>query len=138
MRLLCQWGIPAKTAELLDCTQPIHRQKVNAAITTRVTKLLGVLILLAAVPSSPPAALLDPRSAKGPAEFTACFADAQGRNGQAWAFMPAEHGGTFTDSGAYGAPASYWLKVRSIGASTRLRISAGAPSSVIRAVEQCR
>jgi len=103
-----------------------------------VDELLVVFILLAASASDLPTALVEKRSAKQPTDFSVCFVDAQVRSGRAWAFMPSEHGGTFTDSGSYGAPASYWLNVRSIGASTRLRVSAGAPSSVISAVEQCR
>jgi hypothetical protein len=75
-------------------------------------------------------------------DFSTCFAQAQERSGAAWAYLPAEQGGTFTDSGAHGAPASYWLQVRAVGAKTRMRLfsaaSADASSSVTRAVEQCR
>ena len=102
-----------------------------------MTSLLGVLTLLAVGASGWPTAVLM-HSTRSSAQFSSCFAAAQDRVGRAWAYVPTVRGGTFTDSGAYGAPASYWLLVRSTGASTRLRLSNAAPSSVMRAVEQCR
>ena len=103
-----------------------------------MTSLLGVLTLLAAGASGLPTAMLEKHSTRPIAQFSSCFAAAQDRSGRAWAYVPTVRGGTFTDSGAYGAPASYWLLVRSTGASTHLRLSDAAPSSVMRAVEQCR
>ena len=104
--------------------------------------MLGVLILLAVAPSNAPTPLLEMRSAAPLADFSTCFAQAQERSGAAWAYLPSEQGGTFTDSGAHAAPASYWLHVRASGATTHVRLfsaaSAGATSSVTRAVEQCR
>jgi hypothetical protein len=104
--------------------------------------LLGVLILLAAAPLNAPMPLVDAESIKTPAEFSACFTRGEDHNGRAWAFMPSAHGGTFTDSGAHGVPASYWLQVRSAGAATHLRLfTAGGGRTVspaIQAVEQCR
>jgi hypothetical protein len=104
--------------------------------------LVGVLFLLVAALPNAAIPLFDARSVRPLAEFGACFTQAEERSGRAWAFMPSEQGGTFTDSGARGAPASYWLQVRGAGAATRVRLfgarSAGAPSPVIEAVEQCR
>jgi hypothetical protein len=104
--------------------------------------LLGVLILLAAAPLNAPMPLVDAESIKSPAEFSACFTRGEDYSGRAWAFMPSAHGGTFTDSGARGGPASYWLQVRAAGGATHLRLfTAGGSqpaSRAIEAVEQCR
>jgi hypothetical protein len=99
------------------------------------------LILLAVATSNAPMPLVEAASARSPAEFSACFTRAEDRSGRAWAYMPSGHGGTFTDSGAHGAPASYWLQVRGVGAATRVRLftaDAGAASPAIQTVEQCR
>lgn len=103
-----------------------------------MTSLLGVMTLLAAGASGLPTAVVEMHSTRPSAQFSSCFAATQVRSGRAWAYLPAARGGTFTDSGAYGASASYWLMVRSAGASTRLRLSDAAPTPVIKAVEQCR
>ena len=104
--------------------------------------MLGVLILLDAVPSNAPMPFVDAGSTKSPAEFRACFTQAEERSGRAWAYMPSGQGGTFTDSGAHGAAASYWLQVRGAGAASHLRLftaaSGQAASPAIQAVEQCR
>jgi hypothetical protein len=104
--------------------------------------LVGVLFLLVAASPNAAIPLLDARSVRPLAEFGACFAQAEERSGRAWAFMPGGHGGTFTDSGAGGAPASYWLQVRGAGAATHVRLfgagSAGESSPLIEAVERCR
>jgi hypothetical protein len=103
--------------------------------------LFGVLILLAAAPSAS-TPLLDARSPKSLDEFGACFTRGAERSDRAWAYLPSERGGTFTDSGARGEPASYWLLVRGAGSGTRLRLYASAPSSMapelIEAVDKCR
>ena len=102
--------------------------------------MFGVLILLAPIPNATP--LLDARVAKPLDEFGACFTRAQERGNRGWAYMAADQGGTFTDSGARGAPASYWLQVRAAGAATQVRLFAeGRPepsSGVIGSIEQCR
>ena len=103
-----------------------------------MTSLLGVSILLAAAASGLPTAVIEMHSTRPSAQFSSCFAAAQDRNGRAWAYLPTAHGGAFTDSGAYGAAASYWLLVRTAGTSTHLRLSDAAPSRVLKAVEQCR
>ena len=104
--------------------------------------MLGVLILLAAVPSNAPMPRIDAGSIKPLAKFSACFTQIEDRRGRAWAYLPSAHGGTFTDSGAHGAPASYWLQVRGVGAATHLRLFTAdggqATSPAIEAVEQCR
>ena len=85
---------------------------------------------------------IDAGSTKPLAKFSACFTQIEDRKARAWAYLPSVHGGTFTDSGARGAPASYWLQVRNVGAATHLRLFAAeggqATSPAIETVEQCR
>lgn len=99
-------------------------------------------ILLAALLPNLIAPMLDAKSAKPVGEFGSCFTQAEENGGRPWAYLPGEHGGTYTDFGALGAAASYWLQVRGDGGNTRLRLfAAGAgvsPLRVIEAVEQCR
>jgi hypothetical protein len=95
--------------------------------------LLGVLIFLAAAPSGASMPLLETV-----AEFSACFVSAEERRGRAWAYMPGKNGGTFTDFGARGAPATYWLQVRAANAGTHARLLAAGSSPVAESVEQCR
>ena len=100
--------------------------------------MLGVLVLLAAGPSNDFAPLIERRSAKPLVEFSACFAEAEDSRGRAWAYAPSKNGGTFTDFGAHGAPATYWLQVRAAAGGTDTRLVATAPSPVAKSVEQCR
>jgi len=98
--------------------------------------------MLALGASDAPMALLEAQSPRPLAAFRACFAQAQERGGAAWAYLPGEQGGTFTDSGARGAAASYWLQVHAAGAATHMRLfadsSGGGLKAVTEAVEQCR
>ena len=100
--------------------------------------MLGVLIFLAAAPSGASMPLLETGSGKPVAEFGACFVSAEERRGRAWAYMPGKNGGTFTDFGARGAPATYWLQVRAADAGTHARLLAAGSSPVAESVEQCR
>lgn len=100
--------------------------------------MFGVLIFLAAAPTGATMPLLETGSAKPVAEFSACFVSAEERHGRAWAYMPSKSGGTFTDLGARGAPATYWLQVRAANAGTHARLVAATPSPVAESVEQCR
>lgn len=104
--------------------------------------MLGVLILLAVAPSNAAMPLLDASSSRPPAEFNACFVRAQDSSGKAWAYLPAGQGGTFTDSGAHGTPATYWLQVHGTSGPTHVRLftaEEGSPSpQITKAVEQCR
>jgi hypothetical protein len=103
--------------------------------------LLAVLILLAAAPSQS-SPLLEAQSATPLAAFSTCFAQAQERIGKPWAYLPGERGGTFTDSGAHGATASYWLQVSAAGAGTDMRLYSDARADALprvrRAIGQCR
>jgi hypothetical protein len=102
--------------------------------------LFGVVILLA-VASSASMPLLEARSTKPLDQFGPCFTQILERNNRTWAYLGSERGGTFTDSGASGTPASYWLQAREIGAATQLRLYVSAPDRaavISQAVEQCR
>jgi len=86
--------------------------------------------------------LLDARSSKPLDEFSACFIRGAERDNRAWAYLPNERGGTFTDSGVHGTRASYWLHARGAASGTRLRLYGAAPSApafgIIEAVDKCR
>jgi hypothetical protein len=102
--------------------------------------LLGVLIFLTGA-SSAPTQLLEATSSKPLESFGACFTQVAEHGNRAWAYMPGERGGIFTDSGARGAPASYWLRVRDTGAGTRLRLFSKDPAiaaGIGKAMDQCR
>ncbi|MFL6722425.1 MAG: hypothetical protein ACJ8FT_11590 [Sphingomonas sp.] len=107
--------------------------------------MLSVSILIAAAMASSADAdrpLLQSTTAKSIHDFGSCFTQAEERNGRAWAFMPTKRGGTFTDSGAGGAPASYWLQVRGAARGSELRLFVPARSAgsvtLTEAVSQCR
>lgn len=103
--------------------------------------MLGVLILLAGAPSAA-MPLLDAKTSKPLDQFSTCFTRRVEDADRAWAYLPSENGGTFTDSGAHGAPASYWLLVRPAATATQLRLFASASSparaGIIEAVQECR
>ena len=110
-----------------------------------MAQLIGVSTLLLAIavsaqPASQP--LLRTTTAKSLDAFAACFTRAQNQHEQPWAFMPVGRGGTFTNSGASGSGAAYWLQVRTSGAREHIRLFADRandrPASVVEAVEQCR
>ena len=86
--------------------------------------------------------LLDAKSSKPLDEFGACFIREAERSNRAWAYLPNERGGTFTDSGAHRARASYWLQASGAVSGTRLRLYGAAPPApafeIIEAVDKCR
>ena len=107
--------------------------------------MLGVSILLA-VAIAPSAAdrtsLTTTTTAKTLSDFGSCFARVEERDGQAWAFMPTAHGGTFTNSGAGGIAASYSLHLREAGLLNKVRLyAAGSPTedgALVKAIDECR
>lgn len=107
--------------------------------------LLGVstviLGLVAAAPQ-PIQPLLRTTTTKTTSAFAGCFRASQEKASQPWAFMPSDHGGTFTNSGANGPEGTYWLNLqRSLhGAEIRLYADVGArPAKAIsEGVDQCR
>ena len=75
-------------------------------------------------------------------QFGGCFVDAQERAALAWSYVPQSRGGTFSNFGARGARAHYFLAVLDTGSVRRLRLETPSASSsidprVARAVDQC-
>lgn len=110
-----------------------------------MTELLGVsslLFVLIASAAPAPQPLLRTTTMKSADAFASCFAGTQDKAAKAWAFLPRESGGTFTNVGASGTAAPYWVQVKTgiHGGNVRLFSDGGADasSSLIRAVEQCR
>jgi hypothetical protein len=109
-----------------------------------VAQLLGVSTLLLALAASAPQPvqpLLRTTTAKSLHAFGACFAEAQEKAAKAWAFMPTPSGGTFTNSGAVGSDAPYWLQVQAGAARGEIRLfgegGARPPTALIEAVNRC-
>ena len=107
--------------------------------------MLGVSILLAVAIAPDPAdetSLSATTTARSLGDFASCFAGVEERDGQAWAFMPTAHGGTFTNSGAGGIAASYSLHVREAGRLNTVRLYAAGSraeaDALIKATGECR
>lgn len=105
---------------------------------TGVSTLLLVLVTSAPQLAQP---LLRTMTAKPLDAFGACFAGAQDKSAKAWAFMPSPSGGTFTNSGASGSEAPYWLQVQAGSQRGEIRlfseVGAKAPAALIEAVNRC-
>ena len=83
--------------------------------------------------------LLEASSSKSLDQFGTCFTQIADRASRAWAYLPSERGGTFTDSGARGASASYWLQVHGARGATQLRLFSTTRATEIReAIDRCR
>jgi hypothetical protein len=100
-----------------------------------------VAILFFAVVAShpdPDGPVLRASTAKSLNEFGSCFTREQDEAARPWAFMPAARGGTFTNSGASGADAPYWLIFSEAKSSNQVRLFAAANSGdVIEAANRC-
>lgn len=78
-------------------------------------------------------------TAKSLNDFGSCFTRIQDRDARAWAFMPTQSGGTFTNAGASGAAAPYWLAFTEMKPANQVRLFAAADQTHLReAVQQCR
>lgn len=111
-------------------------------------KQVGIVILLSVIASAAaPAAT--PRQTgmtlltqKSLDQFGSCFVQAQDRVDAAWSFVPKADGGTFSNVGASGARAYYFLAVSDRGMSRQVRLepaeaSLSLDARVVRAVNQC-
>lgn len=80
-------------------------------------------------------------TSKSVAQFGGCFVDAQERAARAWSFIPTSNGGTFSNLGAKGASAPYFLAVSDHGRVRQLRLEAARGSAldhnIAKAVGQC-
>ena len=80
-------------------------------------------------------------TSKSVAQFGGCFVEAQDRAARAWSFVPKGDGGTFSNLGARGASAPYFLAVAARGTvrQVRLELVVGAQldRNIAKAVDQC-
>ena len=111
-------------------------------------KQVGIVILISVAAS---AAAPAPRASqkavtletgKTVEQFSGCFVNAQDRASLAWSYIPQSRGGTFSNFGAKGARAPYFLAVLDRGSTRQLRLETASAGSnvdprVSRAVDQC-
>jgi hypothetical protein len=81
-------------------------------------------------------------TAKSLDQFGGCFVAAQERASLAWSYVPKTDGGTFSNLGARGAGAVYYLALSERGKVRQIHLEAATPASpidarVARAVDQC-
>jgi hypothetical protein len=106
--------------------------------------MFGVSILLIALTASLPvqeAPILRASTPKSLNDFGQCFVRGQEQQARAWAFVPTPSGGTFTNAGASGVTAPYWVRVSETRPMNVVRLFAARgsdDSSLIEAVNQCR
>jgi hypothetical protein len=103
----------------------------------------NALILLAAAAAGiyQPQPVMTVSSGKSLSAFGSCFADAQERSGQPWAFVAADHGGSFTNEGAAKHAAAYRLQISNSGGANQLRLYVDPESNtsaLVTMVAQCR
>lgn len=110
-----------------------------------MAQLLGVSIVLLALVAAVPQSnrpLVQTATSRSVDAFGSCFAAAQDKAAHAWAYLPIGQGGTFTNSGARGSGATYWLRVSKSGDRGEIRLfgeeGARSSESLIEAVDQCR
>ena len=80
-------------------------------------------------------------TSKSVAQFGGCFVEAQDRAARAWSFIPKGDGGTFSNLGAKGASAPYFLAVSDRGTVRQVRLEPAAGAqldrNIAKAVGQC-
>ena len=74
--------------------------------------------------------LLRASTTKSLNEFGACFTQARDQVARPWAFVPTDTGGTFTNAGAYGVSAPYWLRVSEGRPLSEIRLYSGQAAAV--------
>jgi hypothetical protein len=104
---------------------------------------IASILLLALAAASPggPAPLFSEATSKSLDGFASCFTHSQESAGHAWAFVPTNSGGVFSNAGATGAAAPYFLQMTRAGAHHHLSLfaEARAPSeTIVQAVERCK
>jgi len=107
--------------------------------------MFGVSILLIALTASLPdreAPILRASTPKSLNDFGQCFVRAQEQQSHPWAFVPTPIGGTFTNAGADGVTAPYWVRIREARPFNEVRLFAARSSndsgSLVEAVNRCR
>jgi len=107
--------------------------------------MFGVSILLVALTASHPereAPILRASTSKSLNDFGQCFVRTQEQQSHAWAFVPTPTGGTFTNAGANGVTAPYWIRVSETRPLNVVRLfAARGPDEagrLVEAVNRCR
>ena len=71
-------------------------------------------------------------------DFAGCFVRSQDRSGKAWAFVPREHGGLFSNAGAKAVANPYFLVIDDRGQHREIRIQQASLDGGLRGeVNQC-
>jgi hypothetical protein len=100
-----------------------------------------LLVALAAANPSGETPLFSGATSKSLDGFASCFTGNQEEAGHAWAFVPTNSGGAFSNTGASGAGEPYLLQMTKAGAQHRLRLfvqARASPETLVQAVEQCK
>lgn len=82
-----------------------------------------------------PAVYVTPKSTH---DFATCFTRSQERRGAAWWYVPREHGGMLSNSGAKGVASPYYLVVNDRGARREIALDHhGDDGSAREALNEC-
>ena len=106
-------------------------------------KDFGIIVLLsvivnAAAPRADAPVLPILTTTKSTQAFADCFARSQDRQSAAWAFVPKQHGGTFSNLGASSPAAPYFLLISDRGTRRELQLQNAAPGGAQEnGVQQC-
>ena len=107
--------------------------------------MFGVSILLIALIASLPdqeAPILHASTPRSLNDFGQCFVRTQEQQSHAWAFVPTSVGGTFTNVGATGVTAPYWVRMKEARPFNEVRLfvarSSNDPGRLVEAVNRCR
>jgi hypothetical protein len=102
---------------------------------------IAILLLVSLAGAYQPQPLVAGGTTKSLDAFGACFTQAQVRAGRAWSFIPADHGGSFSDAGASDGGTPYRLQFTENGTTNRLRLYADQPlaahAKLVEAVDRC-
>ena len=107
--------------------------------------MFGVSILLIALIASLPdqeAPILHASTPRSLDDFGQCFVRTQEQQSHAWALVPTSVGGTFTNVGAIGVTAPYWVRMKEARPFNEVRLfvarSSNGPGGLVEAVNRCR
>lgn len=102
-----------------------------------IVTLLSVAITAAAPGPDAyrPAVYATPKSTH---DFATCFTRSQERRGAAWWYLPREHGGMLSNSGAKGVASPYYLVVNDRGARREIALDQhGSDGDAREALNEC-
>ena len=82
-----------------------------------------------------PAVYVTPKSTQ---DFASCFARSEDRRGDAWSFVPRDHGGTLSNLGNKTGAATYFVVINDHGRRREIALdSQSARTAASEAVNQC-